>query len=131
MKSLEDRVETLERENRRYRRALVIGVLAVCAFAAFGFGEQQVQEKVQAKTIEVVDKNGKVLVRLGEFEGNGAVTTFNPSGQYLVDIVPTKSNSGGAVFYDGKGKQTMTFTDVVSGGGSIVLKNAQGTTTLS
>lgn len=131
MSSLESRVELLEKQNRMYRRCLILGGVLLCAFAAMGSGGQGVQDKVQAKVIEIVDANNKVLVRLGALDGMGTVSTYTPSGEFLCDIVPSKGGGGGIVVYDGKGKQNVIVTDVTNGGGSIRLNNSKGNPCLS
>ena len=93
-----------------------------------GFGKNQVPDKIQAKNFEVVNDEGKVMVRMATFEKDGVVTTYRPSGEILADIVSTKSGAGGLVLYDGAGKQNMIFTDVNGGGGSIRINNAKGQT---
>jgi hypothetical protein len=125
MKDLETRVAALERSNRRYRFFFGIVVLALAGLVALGAGGG-VPDKIQAKSFEVVDDAGGVLASMTTYLGNGSVTTYNPQGKILTDMVATKSGAGGIVTYDGAGHQNLKITDVTGGGGSIVVNNADG-----
>ena len=125
---IEKRVAALERENKRFRCMLVCALAGICAMALMGFGKHQVPDKIQAKNFEVLNDEGKVMVRMGTFEGDGVVTTYRPSGEILADIVSTKSGAGGMVLYDGAGKQNLILTDVSGGGGSVRVNNSKGQT---
>jgi hypothetical protein len=125
MNSLESRLDVLEGQNRRYRRALILAILAFGAFFAMGADTGR-QNKVQARVFEVLDDKGNVLARVGSLNGSGTVTTFSSSGQILSDIVPTKNGSGGMVLYNGSGRQNLVFTDVGKGGGSLRVNNSKG-----
>lgn len=128
---IEKRVEALERANRRYRIVLGCALFAVCGMAILGFGKNQVPDKIQAKAFEVVGDEGKILARVSTLDGQGAITTYNPKGEILVDLVPTQSGAGGIVVYDGTGKQTIVLTDVSGGGGSLLINNNKGQKVLS
>jgi hypothetical protein len=127
---IETRLQALEKSNRRYRLAFLSLVVVLAAFMLLGSGGQ-VPDTIQARKFEVLDKNGKILVRLSELDGLGSVTTYTPAGEILVDLVPTKSGAGGIVLYNGKGKQTMVMTDVTGGGGSLLINNSNGDKVLS
>lgn len=126
--NLENRVLQLEKYLRFYQMmfsavivaALVIGVMS------FTGKKQQVPEKIQAKAFEVVDANGKVLINLSSYNSNGAITTFNKDGNYLVDIVSNTSGFANVNLYDGKGKPTMQLYNVKGGGGALAIKNKDG-----
>jgi len=128
---METRIAVLESENKRFRHFSVFALAGICAMALMGFGKNQVPDKIQAKSFEVVNDEGKVLARMNAYDGDGAVTTYKPNGEMLADIVATKSGAGGMVFYDGAGKQNLKITDMTGGGGSIVLNNAKGQSTVS
>ncbi len=125
MKDLETRVAQLEKSNRRYRTVLVAIAACVAALALFGFGQDPVPELLKAKEFQVIGADGKVLATVGSLEGMGAVSTYNSSGNLLVDVVPSQSGAGGIVVYDGKGNKNMVVTDVTGGGGSLVVNNGE------
>lgn len=126
--SIEQRVAALERANKRYRLLLACVMVSACGLGLMGFGRHQVPDKIQAKNFEVLNDEGKVMVRISTFEGDGVVTTYKPSGEILADILATKSGAGGIVLYDGAGKQNLVFTDVSGGGGSVRVNNSKGQT---
>ena len=131
MQNFEKRFTALEKSNARYRLIIFCMLTVITYFTIIAFSPAGVPEVVQAKKFEVVDDRGNVLVRLENYNGSGAITTFLPNGNTLTDIVPTKSESGGIVLYDGKGKKNMTLTDVNGGGGSLVILNPAGQNILS
>ena len=126
--NLEKRVFQLEKSLRFYQMMFSTVVLAalVIGFMSFTNKNKQVPEKITAKAFEVVDDNGKVLVNLSTYNGNGAITTFNKDGSYLVDIVSNTSGFANVNLYDGKGKPTMQLYNVKGGGGALAIKNKEG-----
>src|SRR5262245_60801555 len=91
--NLETRILKLEKKLRIYQFGFTFIMLACLAFIISSFGNKnsQVPDKLTAKAFEVVDNNGKVLVNLSSYNGNGAMTTYDKSGNYLVDIVSNTS----------------------------------------
>lgn len=126
------RLSLLERQVRAWRNITL--AIAACAigFGLYGFGQDKpVAEVIQAKKFELVDAKGKVMARIENYEGSGAVTTYNSDGKILVDLVPSKSGAGGIVVYNGKGAQNLVVTDVEGGGGSIRINNGSAATAVS
>jgi hypothetical protein len=126
MTNLETRVASLEKSIRFYQFLLSGIVLIALAFTVTSFKNNQVPEKITAKAFEVVDANGKVLVSLSSYNGNGSVTTYDKNGNYLVDILSNTSGFGNINLYDGKGKTTMQLYNVKGGGGALAIKNKDG-----
>ena len=91
MTNLEKRVASLEKSLRLYQFLLTAIVLIAVAVTFSAFNRNQVPEKVVAKAFEVVDNNGKVLVSISQYNGNGAITTYDKLGNYLVDIISNTS----------------------------------------
>ena len=85
--NLETRITRLEKTLRFYQITFSGIVIVVIAFMFLSFSDKngQVPEKLYAKAFEVVDNNGKVLVNLSAYNGNGAITTYDKTGNYLVD----------------------------------------------
>ena len=111
MRTLEERVRDMERTNRHYRWALMLGGGAVVALLWCQFQSGRVPDVIRARKFEVVDREGLVSVALGtrmqavggyvfvfsregevasrlavDMHGNGMVTTGNGRGQNLVEI---------------------------------------------
>src|SRR4030095_2010827 len=126
--NLETRITRLEKTLRFYQLAFSGIVLVAIAFLISSFADKNnsVPDKLVAKAFEVVDENGKVLVNLGTYNGNGAITTYDKAGNYLVDIVSNTSGFGNLNIYDGKGKPTLQLYNVKNGGGALAIKNKDG-----
>jgi hypothetical protein len=131
MNSIESRLLALEKSNTRFR-ALAITVIAILALLlVYSFTTNQTAALVQAKKFELVDEKGNVLVRMENYKGSGAVTTYNTKGAILTDIVPSESGAGAMIFYNGSGKKNLILTDVRGGGGSVRLFNSAEENVLS
>ena len=88
-------------------------------------GVRSVPDVIQAKKFEVVNDDGKVLVRLGaNMRGNGSVTTQNGKGQTLVQL-GSFDGSGFVETQNGKG-QTLVALGTYRGGGSIETQDGKG-----
>ena len=129
----EKRITSLENSLRFYKLAfstLFITGLVVAISSFTNKDNQDVPDKIKAKAFEVVDNNGKVLVNLSSYNGNGSISTLDKEGDYLVDLVSNSSGYGNINLYDGKGKATVQLYNVKGGGGAIAVKNAYGTDAL-
>ena len=109
--NLETRITRLEKTLRFYRIAFSSVGIAAIVFLGSSFANKNnlVPDKIVAKAFEVVDDNGKTLVNLSAYNGNGAITTYDKTGNYLVDIVSNTSGFGNINIYDGKGKSTLPY----------------------
>lgn len=119
MNTIETRLAKLERANRRYKTILIIISSVISIVMITSFKNNFVPDLIQAKKFEVVDSKGNVLVRIGDFEGDGRVTTFNNFNNILTDIVASTDGHGAAVFYNGGGKRNFVITNVSGGGGQL------------
>src|SRR5688572_9510958 len=125
--NLETRVASLEKSLKIYRLLFSGAVVIVAGILYTSFNKrQQVPDKIVAKAFEVVGAKGKALVNLTAYNGNGAISTYDKNGNYLVDIVSNASGSGNLNIYDGKGKPTLQLYNVKGGGGALTLKNKDG-----
>jgi hypothetical protein len=125
--NLENRVTSLEKSLRFYQMLLGGVVIITLAFVFSSFNNRQsVPEKIVAKAFEVVNDDGKVLASISSYNGNGAVTTYDKNGNYLVDVVSNTSGFGNINIYDGKGKPTLQLYNVKGGGGALAIKNKDG-----
>src|SRR5215207_1250210 len=126
--NLEIRMIRLEKSFRFYQLGFFTLLLCGVTLATLSFSNKnnQIPDKLQAKAIEVVDNSGKVLVSLSQYNGNGAITTYDKTGNYLVDVVSNSSGFGNINIYDGKGKPTVQLYNVKGGGGAMSIKNKDG-----
>ena len=85
--TIEERIERLERANRRYRLMFtLLGALAVCAVGISATQDHDVPDLIQAKAFEVVDDEWNVLVRLRDLGGKGGLATYANTGDILVGM---------------------------------------------
>ncbi len=87
---------------------------------------------IQAKKFEVVNDEGKVIVKLGNLVGggvdNGILVTRKSKGQTLVELGVIEGGNGADRTQNGKG-QTIVELGVTEGGnGSVTTKNGKGQT---
>jgi|GEM_PF-6602602 len=105
MSTLEEEVRTLQTQVRGQRRwNIALGALGALGALVVGGGlmaatsSRSVPDVIQAKKFEVVNDEGKVLVRLGaNVDGNGLVKTQNGKGQTLVVLSSYTGQRGGYV----------------------------------
>lgn len=125
--SLEQRVAKLEKSLHLYRLSF-IGIIAVASALltmSFKNTKSTVPDLVQAKTFQVVNDAGKVLVEINKEDGNGQLSTFNSSGQKLVSLFTTNDGAGGLNTFDKDGTVLFKVTNTSSGGGYMALFNGQ------
>ncbi|MEN9570364.1 MAG: hypothetical protein RL172_1595, partial [Bacteroidota bacterium] len=128
-KDIEIRVAQLERSVKMYQLLFTGCLLLATVVLVSSFKEDnnsQVPEKITAKAFEVVDANGKPLVKLSAYNGSGAISTLNAQGQYLVDVIANNTGFGNINVYDGKGKATVQLYNTKGGGGAVSIKNVFG-----
>lgn len=98
MQTTEQRLERLEKHNRRLTTALTMTVVAMCAvvtMAATGMKRGDF-DVVTAQAIFVINEAGMPVVGLGSTDfGHGTVTTYQPNGKELVEL--GASDSGGVI----------------------------------
>ncbi len=111
MQTIESRFSHIERQ-LRFQRALIVFLL-IALLALVGFGALgSVPALVRAKRFEVVDKDGNVVARPGNFHrGSGALEIFTREGEVMV-IASALSDSGYLKIYREKGEVIFTTDDV-------------------
>ena len=80
--TIEERIERLERTNRRYRLMFtLLGVLAICTVGISATQDDGVPDVIRAKVFEVVDDEGNGLVTIGGVLDTAASATHRQPGQ--------------------------------------------------
>ena len=81
--TIEQRLERLERQAKRYRNALVLLVICVCAV---GLLEYTIDDEIiRAKGLEVTNDEGQVLISAGSgLNGDDLLTVGSKTGQNLI-----------------------------------------------
>ena len=79
----EQRIERLERTNRRYRWGITLVIFAAMIVGAAAAGDD-VPDVIRARKVEGVNEAGMPVASLGSLFGNGMVRTSSPKGKTLV-----------------------------------------------
>jgi hypothetical protein len=87
MPTVEQRLERLERSQKRYRFA-TIGLLCL-VIAGVSMGQAKGVEGIVCRSLTVTGDDGNVLVKIGRNPFGGRVTVFNDEGQPTTDISHT------------------------------------------
>jgi hypothetical protein len=145
MQTIEERLDQLEKRNRRLTAALAMLTVAICAVVTVAAtGEKDGRfDTVVAQAIFVKNDagqfvvgldasdagygvvmtfapNGKQLVSLGStVDGDGTVTTFAPNGKDLVSLGSTVDGEGMVRTFAPNGKQLVSLGSTTSGKGSV------------
>tara|TARA_R100001129_G_scaffold80121_1_gene54410 strand:- start:633 stop:1247 length:615 start_codon:yes stop_codon:yes gene_type:complete len=120
--TIEQRLDQLEKRNKRLTVALTLMAVAMCAavtMAATGnkHGEFDV---VAAKAIFVTNDAGRPVVGLGANDsGDGLVNTFSAKGKELVELSSTVEGTGTVTTYQPNGKELARLSATVGGHGSV------------
>lgn len=120
--TIEERIDRLERTNRRYRLMFtLIGVLALCAVGISATQDDGVPDVIRAKVFEVVDDEGNGLVTIGDVLGSGVFALYDKTGDTLVVIGGTtvigKPAGHVSIFREGKMLVLLSANLGVDGGG--------------
>ena len=94
--TVDERLDRLERQNRRLKTGLASFLLVAVAAGLVGFARQDsIPDLVEARAFHVVSEDGTVRVKLEDSLGlgygvGGAVTTMNGEGESLVQLGAAK-----------------------------------------
>lgn len=89
MTNLETRVEQLERRATRYRNALMLLVLGLCAVAVIGATTDN-HGIVEARAIRLMNHSGNMAVQMGaDIDDNGIVLIYSDDGKTVVRLGST------------------------------------------
>ena len=127
MSTIETRLLALEKSNRLYKHSLIVVIAAAAILFIMSFTRKDpVEDTLRAKNFEVVNDQNKVLVKLTTLDGSGRITTYNPSGEKQIDVLPNNVGGGSFIVYDGKGSMNARITYTEGGGGSLGVYNGSG-----
>lgn len=151
VKTIEERIESLEKSNRRYR--LIIAALGLFTVAAVLMGADEpgkVYNDIHTRTLTIVNENGKALIRLtsdktgaGYFAllnkdeaemvrigasswGDGYLITYDKNGNRLVNLASSLNHTGGVSLLNSSGKEVAVIGTNHVGDGSISLCDSSG-----
>jgi hypothetical protein len=113
-KSVEARLEALERGNRRLR--FVAGMAVAASVIAFGVGASSSapQRVVRAQVFELVDSKGRMVGHLSSQATFGPrMALFDSDDKLAVEVTAENTGGGSIALYKGDVKRTLTATDAV------------------
>ncbi|MDB5201188.1 MAG: hypothetical protein JWQ27_597 [Ferruginibacter sp.] len=125
MRNLEERLTKMEKTINIYR--MIFGAMITIGFTFVLMSadkKQFVPDRIQAKSFEVVDDYGNVLVSLKPENGNGLVNTYSKAGYRLVSLFPSDGGGGGINTFDTDGQVNFKVTRTMDGGGYMALFNS-------
>ena len=122
--TVEQRLEQLEKRNKRLTVALtmtVVAMAAVVTVAAIGYKDDRfgivTAHKVITRHIFVENDAGDIVVTLGVNDGgDGLVWTQSAKGKNLVELTSTVDGNGTVSTYQPNGKELVTLNSTDSGG---------------
>ena len=84
-------------------KSLVIGALSsIIVFLIMG---QYQNGFLRVQRLEVVDENGKAVIKLGSVDNNGSIETYNASGNLIIGITSSVDGEGAINTYNANEKQ--------------------------
>jgi hypothetical protein len=110
--TVEQRLEQLEKRNKRLTVALTMTVVAMCAVVTMAATGEKYSgfDTVVARHIAVVNEAGEVVVTLGTNAiGNGLVQTQSAKGKDLVQLSTSVDGYGMVKTYQPNGKRFGSF----------------------
>ena len=120
-KSLIERVEALERENRKWKRTALVAAAALAAAAVVGMSSPP-QKTLDLELLRIVDARGKARVILGMGEQGPALSLLDEKGRLRanlgleqagpsLDLLDAKETPRAQLAVDGKLGPRLDFTD--------------------
>ena len=119
MATIEQRLEQLEKSQKRYRFGM-IGLLCLM-IAGVSMGQTSGPEDIVCRSLTVMDAEANKMsgVMLIAGEDGGAVITFSPSGKELVALTATVNGEGAVRTFSPSGKELVALSATVSGNGIV------------
>jgi len=116
--TLEQRVDQLEQRVNRYRMALAVVVVAVCAVVTMAATAEKNGnfDVLTARSIYVTNDDGEFVVGLGASDGgDGLVQTFGANGKELVRLTATMDDNGAVATFGANGKELVQLSSTTNG----------------
>ena len=116
--TVEERLDQLEKRNKRLTAALTLMAVAICAVVTIAATDDKVSEfdVVSARYIAVRNDAGLTVVTLGANDGgDGLVNTYSAKNNNLVKLSSTL-NGGSIKTYQSNGKELGNLTSTDNGG---------------
>ena len=117
--TIEQRLDQLEKRNKRLTVALTLMAVAMCAVVTMAATGDKVGEfdAVVAKAILVQNDSGQIVVGLSANDGgDGLIHTRSAQGKDLVKLTSTVGGEGMVTTYQPNGKELVELSATVDGG---------------
>ena len=117
--TVEQRLDQLEKRNKRLTVALTMTVVAMCAVVTIAATELKRGDFdiVTARQVGVTNDAGEVVVALGTDEdGDGMVKTWSAKGKTMVELGATEGDKGMVATYQPNGKKLVKLSTNANGG---------------
>ena len=125
--TLDDRVERLEKQSRRYMILFVAAALTALALTAYVVTRPQ-PDKLQAKSFEVVNREGNVVAILGLTDRHGFLDISTGDGVPIFNIIahPRISDVGIFSLRNVRGREIMNVRADSRGAGVLSVRDPRG-----
>jgi hypothetical protein len=117
--NIEQRITTLEIQNRRLSRVLIAVLVLGTGVGVMGARSSDIADVVRARRIEIVSESGTPTVVLQTASTGGTVWTRNEAEEMLAVIGATATGGGAISTYDGMGRKSISFGATKYGTGAI------------
>ncbi len=132
--TIEQRIERLEKQNRRLKAAFGVSVIGVAGLFIMGQSAPTTSpsaplflpERVRAKRFEVINDAGKPVVTLMSWDQGGWIETRDNQGHRLFDVSATDDGHGLLSTYNKEGNETVSLGGVKDGTGLQVVFDGRG-----
>jgi len=84
--TLDQRVEQLERRCRQLRRVLIAMTVAIAAVVLVGAAPKPAEGALQTRSLEVVDGDGNVRIRLGPADEGYGLVVYDRDGRFQATL---------------------------------------------
>ena len=124
--TVEQRLEQLEKRNKRLTVALTMMAVVMCAVVTMAATGEKCSEfdTVIAREIHVKNDVGDIVVSLGaNDDGDGLVYTSSTKGKHLVRLSATVNSEGTVTTYQPNGKPLVSLGSTGNGGNGLVKVN--------
>ena len=125
MLTVEQRLEKLERQAKRYRMALVLLTAALCGMLSLAAtDDNRVHDVLKARRLEVVNAAGDLVVVMTSDEAGGVLGINNNAGQLMA--IMTSDKDGGKLVINNNAGQPMAGMGSDEAGGRLLVWNNAG-----
>lgn len=109
--TLDHRVEQLERKCRQLRRVLTVMMVAMGAVVLIAAAPNPAKDTLQTESLEVVDGNGNVRIRLGPADEGYGLVVFDGDGRFRATLTDAPRGAVMSVQKDGGSMKLMAMQD--------------------